>query len=169
MRNSPVFLLALFVLAIATAYLFSQENDKPGATNISITKSGSNADAAADSISQSQSQSNDPLAIVPAGQVQSEIENAIRREPGMHADAVAIKVSDDTIELSGNVNSGKEKLAIYRLAESFAINRHVKDLVTVGNRGTSEASAPMAAQKQARATDKSGATAEAANATQAQR
>src|SRR5579872_4645497 len=142
MRNSPLFLLIVFVLAIATAYAFSQE--QPKATDATLSTSTSN-----DHSSSVDSNASDPLAIVPAAQVQSEIENAVRRDAGLNAEHVAIRVNDDTIELSGTVNSGKEKVAIYRLAESFAMNRRVKDLVTVGNRSTSQAnSAPPATQKQ---------------------
>ena len=144
MRNSPLFLLVVFVLALATAYAFSQEHPHPAPAALS------SSDGA-----------NDPLAIVPAEQVQSEIENAVHREPGLSADRIDVKVSDDTIEISGTVNSGKEKVAAYRLAESFAMNRRVKDLVTVANRSTSQASNTAATPKQMRATDKSSSNATA--------
>src|SRR5579884_4170494 len=124
MKN-PVFLMIAFVLALATAYAISQ--DTSSQRPVSTTQQSATSHAAI-------SPSTDPLAVTPANQVQSEIENAMRRQSGLHAQAIQVKVDDETIELSGTVDSGKDKVTIYRLAESYATNRRVKDLVTVANR-----------------------------------
>jgi len=45
-------------------------------------------------------------------------------------------VTDSTIELSGNVQTGKEKQTARRIASSFAGNRRVQDRITVTGKGS---------------------------------
>lgn len=155
MRNSPLFLLIVFVLAIAVAYTFSQE--RPAQANSAPV----------------QVNGDDPLALAPAAQVQREVEDALRHQ-GLSAEQVGVNVSDDAIELSGSVANAKDKIAAYRLAESFAINRRVKDQITVANRNnTSQASSAGGSQKRMSAATKSSAASDAnqqqSETTQAQR
>jgi hypothetical protein len=75
--------------------------------------------------------------------LQGQIQNAIQNEPTLKNDPVNIRVTDSTIELSGNTQTGKEKETAYRIASSFAENRRVKDRITVNGRGTAANSQSM--------------------------
>lgn len=75
-----------------------------------------------------------------AATLQSQIQNALQNEPTLKNDTVNVSVSDSTIELSGNVQTGKEKETAHRIASSFAENRRVRDRITVSGRGTASSS-----------------------------
>lgn len=77
-----------------------------------------------------------------AATLQSQIQNALQTEPTLKNDSVNVSVNDSTIELSGNVQTGKEKETAYRIASSFAENRRVKDRITVSGRGAASSSSP---------------------------
>ena len=68
--------------------------------------------------------------------LQGQIQNALQSEPTLHNDNLSVNVNDNTIELSGNVQTSKEKETARRIASSFAGNRRVKDRVTVSGHGT---------------------------------
>ena len=72
--------------------------------------------------------------------LQSQIQNALQNEPTLHNDSLSVNVTDNTIELGGTVQSGKEKQTAHRIASSFAGNRRVKDRVTVSGHGTASSS-----------------------------
>src|SRR5215471_14313835 len=110
MKN-PVFLLIVFVLAIATAYAISQEPASQHQTPQYPARQNTDQQVGP------ASGVGDPLAVAPAPQVQSEIQSAIGRQPGLNGKTIQVKVDDDTIELSGTVERGKDKVTIYRLAE----------------------------------------------------
>lgn len=68
--------------------------------------------------------------------LQSQIQNALQNEPTLHNDSLSVNVTDNTIELGGAVQTGKEKQTAHRIASSFAGNRRVKDRITISGRGT---------------------------------
>jgi len=68
--------------------------------------------------------------------LQSQIQNALQNEPTLRNNSLSVNVTDNTIELGGAVQNGKEKQTAHRIASSFAGNRRVKDRITVGGRGT---------------------------------
>ncbi len=72
--------------------------------------------------------------------LQSQIQNALQNEPTLHNDSLSVNVTDNTIELGGSVQTGKEKQTAHRIASSFAGNRRVKDRITVSGRGTASSS-----------------------------
>jgi osmotically-inducible protein OsmY len=72
--------------------------------------------------------------------LQSQIQNALQNEPTLHNDSLSVNVTDNTIELGGAVQTGKEKQTAHRIASSFAGNRRVKDSVTVSGHGTASSS-----------------------------
>ena len=72
--------------------------------------------------------------------LQSQIQNALQNEPTLHSDSLSVNVTDNTIELGGAVQTGKEKQTAHRIASSFAGNRRVKDRITVGGHGTASSS-----------------------------
>ena len=72
--------------------------------------------------------------------LQSQRQNALQNEPTLHNDSLSVNVTDNTIELGGAVQTGKEKQTAHRIASSFAGNRRVKDRITVSGRGTASSS-----------------------------
>jgi osmotically-inducible protein OsmY len=68
-------------------------------------------------------------------QLQQQIMTALKNEPTLSNDHVNVNVSADSIELSGDVTSGKEKKTAKRIAESYAGNRKVVDHITVNGKG----------------------------------
>jgi len=68
--------------------------------------------------------------------LQNQIQNALQNEPTLRNNSLSVNVTDNTIELGGTVQSGKEKQTAHRIASSFAGNRRVKDRVTVSGHGT---------------------------------
>lgn len=74
--------------------------------------------------------------------LQNQIQNALQNEPTLHNDNVNVSVTDSTIELSGAVQTGKEKQTAERIASSFAGNRRVKDRITVSGKGSASSSGP---------------------------
>jgi len=69
------------------------------------------------------------------GDLQSQIQNALRNEPTLSSDNINVNVTDDTINLSGTVATGKEKQTAKRIAQSYAGNRKVKEHLTVSGKG----------------------------------
>lgn len=63
--------------------------------------------------------------------VRQRIESALHAEPSLSGTAFTINVTDDTIDISGVANSGKERTAARRIVQSFAGNLRVKDRITV--------------------------------------
>src|SRR5262249_48538302 len=59
--------------------------------------------------------------------LKGQIENALRNDAQVGSSNLNVNVTDTTIELTGNVPSGKERTAAYRIARSFAFNRRVQD------------------------------------------
>lgn len=68
---------------------------------------------------------------ISSGELQSQVQNALNREPTLANDHLNLSVSNDQIELSGTVTTAKEKLAAQRIVQSYAGNRKVKDQVKV--------------------------------------
>jgi hypothetical protein len=63
--------------------------------------------------------------------VRQRIENALASEPSLKGTAFTLNVSDDTIEISGVANNGRERTAARRIVQSFSGNLRVKDRMTV--------------------------------------
>lgn len=79
--------------------------------------------------------------------LQSQIESGIRNDPSLSSSQISIRVSGDTIELSGSVPTGKEKLTAERLARSYSIDRKVvDDKLTVAGQSASAGTAPPTRQ-----------------------
>jgi hypothetical protein len=71
--------------------------------------------------------------------LKGQIENALRNDAQVGSSNLNVNVTDNTIELSGNVPTGRERTAAYRIAQSFAFNRRVQDRMTVTGRGNAVA------------------------------
>lgn len=70
--------------------------------------------------------------------LQSQIENALRNEPGLSNSHVTVNVTAESIDLSGTVGSSKDKLAAERIAQSFDGNRKLTDNLMVTGHGHSD-------------------------------
>jgi hypothetical protein len=73
-------------------------------------------------------------------QLHQRIEAALHSEPTLSGSNLNVNVSDDAIDLSGTVNSSKERLTARRIVQSFAGNRRVRERVTVAGGGARNAS-----------------------------
>src|SRR5262249_53889207 len=71
--------------------------------------------------------------------LKGQIENALRNDAQVGSSKLNVNVTDTTIELSGNVPTGRERTAAYRIAQWFAFNRRVQDRMTVTGRGNAVA------------------------------
>jgi osmotically-inducible protein OsmY len=92
------------------------------------------------------------VASVSDSDLEGQIQNALNKEPTLTGDSTHVKVSADSIELNGNVNSNKEKVTATRIVQSYAGSRKLVNNLTVSGR-TSNTTAPRAEQDQ---TDRSG-------------
>jgi hypothetical protein len=66
-----------------------------------------------------------------ADELRAKIEAALRREPSLSNTNISLNISDDTIDITGNANSPKERLAARRIVQSFAGNRRVRERISV--------------------------------------
>lgn len=71
------------------------------------------------------------------GDLQGQIQNALKNEPTLSNDNINVNVTDNTIDLTGSVATGKEKQTAKRIAQSYAGNRKVKEHLTVSGKGNS--------------------------------
>lgn len=74
--------------------------------------------------------------------MQSHIQQALHNEPTLANDNIMVNVTDDTIELSGTVATGKDRQTARRIAQSFAGNKKVVDRLTVTGRGRNSGNNP---------------------------
>jgi hypothetical protein len=70
-----------------------------------------------------------------ANELRAKIEAALRREPSLSNANISLNISDDMIDITGNANSPKERLAARRIVQSFAGNRKVRERINVAGVG----------------------------------
>lgn len=66
-----------------------------------------------------------------AGSLQSEISNALARDPRLERAAIHVKVDDAAVTLEGRAEGAQERLQAERLAQSYAWNRRLVDHIEV--------------------------------------
>lgn len=81
--------------------------------------------------------------------VRQRIEAALQSDPSLKGAAFTINVTDDTVEITGVANNGRERTAARRIVQSFAGNLRVKDRISVAG------VAPPSADAQVSQSDKS--------------
>jgi osmotically-inducible protein OsmY len=86
--------------------------------------------------------------------LQSQIQNALSKEPTLSGDSARVNVSGDTVELAGTVGTNKEKITATRIVQSYTGSKKLVNKLTIS--GRSEKSAPAA-------TDNPGSMANPAN------
>ncbi len=74
--------------------------------------------------------------------VRQRIEAALNSDPSLQGTVFNLNVTDDTIEITGVANSGRDRTAARRIVQSFAGNLRVKDRISVAG-----AAPPSAAPK----------------------
>jgi hypothetical protein len=68
---------------------------------------------------------------ITSAELQKKIEAALASEPTLSGSNLTVEVTDDTINVSGNVGTGKERTMASRIVQSFGENRKVKEKITV--------------------------------------
>lgn len=68
---------------------------------------------------------------ISSAELQTKIQAALASEPTLNGSNLTVHVTDDEIDISGNVGTGKERTTASRIAQSFGENRKVKDKITV--------------------------------------
>lgn len=86
--------------------------------------------------------------------LQSQIQNALSKEPTLTGDSPRVNVSGDTVELGGNVGTNKEKITATRIVQSYSGSKKLVNKLMISPRN--EKSSPTS-------TDNPGNTANPAN------
>ncbi len=73
-------------------------------------------------------------------ELQSQIQNALTKEPTLAGENVRVSVAEENIEMSGNVATAREKLTASRIVQSYAGNKKVVSHLTVGHPGANSSS-----------------------------
>lgn len=66
--------------------------------------------------------------------LESQIQNALSKEPTLTGDSAHATVSGDTIELAGTVGTNKEKITATRIVQSYSGSKKLVNKLTVGGR-----------------------------------
>jgi len=96
--------------------------------------SGGVAGAAGASAAQAPATDNSPsgVAAVSDSDLESQIQNALSKEPTLSGDNAHVKVSADTIELDGTVATNKEKITATRIVQSYSGSKKLVNRLNIG-------------------------------------
>jgi hypothetical protein len=75
-------------------------------------------------------------------ELQSQIQNALAKEPTLAGENVRASVAEESIEVSGNVATAREKLTATRIVQSYAGNKKVVSHLAVGGHPGANSSSP---------------------------
>jgi hypothetical protein len=64
-------------------------------------------------------------------QLQQKIQNALRNDPNLQGSAFTVNIGEDAIDVSGNAQTPKQRLAARRIVQSFAGNLRVRERINV--------------------------------------
>jgi osmotically-inducible protein OsmY len=76
------------------------------------------------------------IAAVSDSDLESQIQNALNKEPTLSGNNTHVKVSGDTIELDGTVTGNKEKTTATRIVQSYAGSKKLVNRLTIGGNGS---------------------------------
>lgn len=76
--------------------------------------------------------------------LQSQIQNALSKEPTLSSDSPHVNVAGDTVELAGNVGTNKEKITATRIVQSYTGSKKLVNKLTISPR--SEKSSPSSTE-----------------------
>jgi osmotically-inducible protein OsmY len=91
-------------------------------------------------------------------ELQSQIQNALTKEPTLAGENVRVSVAEENIEVSGNVATAREKLTATRIVQSYAGNKKVVSHLTVGSHPGANSSSPTTNPEPNKGTPPAGAT-----------
>jgi hypothetical protein len=66
--------------------------------------------------------------------LQSQIQNALSKEPTLSGDSAHVNVNGDTIVLAGSVGTNKEKITATRIVQSYAGSKKLDNKLTISGR-----------------------------------
>jgi hypothetical protein len=78
-------------------------------------------------------------------QLKQKIENALRNDPTLRGAQIVLNIGADTIDVSGNADNSKQRVAARRIVQSFAGNLRVRERISVAGASPTPAPAPNAA------------------------
>jgi BON domain len=79
------------------------------------------------------------VAAVPDADLQSQIQNALSKEPTLSGDMVNVNVTAEAIDVTGSVATAREKQTTTRIIQSYAGNKKVVNHLTVSGRNRNAA------------------------------
>lgn len=74
-------------------------------------------------------------------ELQSQIQNALSKEPTLSGDTVNVRVTTESINITGSVATAREKLTATRIVDSYAGNRKVISHLTISDKNRNAAPA----------------------------
>lgn len=74
-------------------------------------------------------------------ELQSQIQNALSKEPTLSGDTVNVRVTAESINITGSVATAREKLTATRIVDSYAGNRKVISHLTISDKNRNAAPA----------------------------
>jgi hypothetical protein len=83
--------------------------------------------------------------------LQSQVQNALSKEPTLTGDSARVNVAGDTVELAGSVGTNKEKVTATRIVQSYAGSKKLVNKLTISGRNASP-SAPDSGNTDRRST-----------------
>ncbi len=81
-----------------------------------------------------------PTGVTDSATLKGQLESAFQAEPTLTGSNIQVNVTDTSVELTGTVPTGKEKVTAKRIAQSYSANRKVIDHMTVSGRGNAQQS-----------------------------
>jgi osmotically-inducible protein OsmY len=82
------------------------------------------------------------VSVMTDSDLQSQIQNALSKEPTLTGDSPRVNVSGDTVELAGNVGTNKEKITATRIVQSYTGSKKLVNKLAISPRN--EKSSPAA-------------------------
>jgi osmotically-inducible protein OsmY len=119
----------------------SQTQSNPGSSSGAVGSNQSGTSSTTTSTTTTETQTS-PASAGAGGDLQSQIQTALKNEPTLSNDSINVAVTDDAIDLTGSVATGKEKQTAKRIVQSYAGNRKVTDHLTVSGKGQDNMSTP---------------------------
>ena len=124
-------------------------------TTTAPSTTGGVAGAASSSTSQTpDAQNSGGISAMSDSDLQSQIQNALSKEPTLSGDSPRVNVSGDTVELAGNVGTNKEKITATRIVQSYTGSKKLVNKLAISPRN--DKSSPAS-------TDNPGSTANPSN------
>jgi osmotically-inducible protein OsmY len=74
--------------------------------------------------------------------LQSQIQNALSKEPTLTGDSPRVNVSGDTVELAGTVGTNKEKITATRIVQSYTGSKKLVNKLTISGRSEKSSDNP---------------------------